>query len=160
MAETNINYEVMHYCPRCGHHGFISWGGDDLCYVCGTKMKEAPCEYELTQTHWGEVTKEEFDQLEQRLHEEVICHSPEFDIDLYNEKDNIIEQKHRQYREAMARGAAILAGKGNVPACVYCGSTNIRKIGYISRSFSAAIFGLGSKKIGKQFHCNNCGGDF
>ena len=25
---------------------------------------------------------------------------------------------------------------------------------------SGALWGLGSKKIGKQFHCNNCGADF
>ena len=44
--------------------------------------------------------------------------------------------------------------------CPYCKATNIRKIGIISRSVSAGLFGLGSKKIGKQWHCDHCGSDF
>ena len=45
-------------------------------------------------------------------------------------------------------------------ACPYCHSRNTSKIGTVSRMFSAGLFGLGSKKIGKQWHCNSCGSDF
>jgi hypothetical protein len=41
-----------------------------------------------------------------------------------------------------------------------CGSSKIRKIGLLNRAISTELWGLGSKKIGKQFHCNNCGVDF
>ena len=44
--------------------------------------------------------------------------------------------------------------------CPYCHSRNTSKIGTVSRMFSAGFFGLGSKKIGKQWHCNSCGSDF
>lgn len=44
--------------------------------------------------------------------------------------------------------------------CPYCHSTNTKKIGTTSRMVSAGMFGLASKKIGKQWHCNNCGSDF
>lgn len=45
-------------------------------------------------------------------------------------------------------------------ACPYCHSRNTSKIGTVSRMFSASLFGLGSKKLGKQWHCNSCGSDF
>lgn len=48
----------------------------------------------------------------------------------------------------------------NGVACPYCGSTNVRKISISSRAASTLAFGIMSKKIGKQWHCNNCKSDF
>lgn len=45
-------------------------------------------------------------------------------------------------------------------ACPYCRSTNTNKIGVIGRSVSFGLFGFGSSKVGKQWHCNNCKSDF
>ena len=44
--------------------------------------------------------------------------------------------------------------------CPYCHSTNTNKISGTTRWLSASIFGLSSNKIGKNFHCKNCGADF
>lgn len=44
--------------------------------------------------------------------------------------------------------------------CPYCNSTNINKISAIKKSASIIGFGILSKKIGKQWHCNNCKSDF
>lgn len=44
--------------------------------------------------------------------------------------------------------------------CPYCKSNNISKIGVFSRSLSTELFGFGSSKIGKQWHCKNCNSDF
>lgn len=64
----------------------------------------------------------------------------------------------------MDYGKAILEGrnKGNSygVSCPYCKATNVKKIGIGSRLISTGLFGLGSKKIGKQWHCNSCGSDF
>ena len=48
----------------------------------------------------------------------------------------------------------------NLPKCPYCHSTSIKKISAASRTASVIGFGIFSKKIGKQWHCNNCGSDF
>lgn len=48
----------------------------------------------------------------------------------------------------------------NVPTCPYCKSTNIKKISTSSRMLSTGFWGLGSGKVGKQWHCNQCGSDF
>ena len=47
-----------------------------------------------------------------------------------------------------------------VVQCPYCSSKNTSKISAVSRVVSTGFFGLGSKKMGKQFHCNKCGADF
>lgn len=44
--------------------------------------------------------------------------------------------------------------------CPYCHSLDTSKIGTVSRITSTDFFGLASKKIGKQWHCNNCKSDF
>ena len=44
--------------------------------------------------------------------------------------------------------------------CPYCHSTNTKKISGSSRVASFLTFGLASKKVGKQWHCNECGSDF
>lgn len=44
--------------------------------------------------------------------------------------------------------------------CPYCNSTNTKKLSTASRAGSILGFGILSKKIGKQWHCNNCGSDF
>lgn len=47
-----------------------------------------------------------------------------------------------------------------IVSCPYCESTNTKKIGLLGRGVSVGLFGLGSSKIGKQFHCNSCKADF
>lgn len=44
--------------------------------------------------------------------------------------------------------------------CPYCHSRNTKKISTAGRLFSVGFFGLGSSKVGKQWHCNKCGSDF
>ena len=47
-----------------------------------------------------------------------------------------------------------------VVECPYCHSSNTKKITTTGRMMSIGIFGFASKKIGKQWHCNQCGSDF
>jgi len=44
--------------------------------------------------------------------------------------------------------------------CPYCNSVNVSKISTLGRAASVGVFGLASKKIGKQWHCNHCKSDF
>lgn len=69
-------------------------------------------------------------------------------------------QNMSSFNAAMAHGKAILEEQSRRVTCSYCGSANVKKIGFVSRSVSTGLFGLGSKKLGKQWHCCNCGSDF
>lgn len=44
--------------------------------------------------------------------------------------------------------------------CPYCHSKYTRPINFFERFISTDVWGLGSDKIGKQFHCNNCDANF
>lgn len=44
--------------------------------------------------------------------------------------------------------------------CPYCSSGNVTRISNIQRSLSTYLLGLGSSKIGRQWHCNDCNSDF
>ena len=44
--------------------------------------------------------------------------------------------------------------------CPYCQSTRVDRIGLLSRIASIEIWGLASNKIGKEWHCNDCGSNF
>lgn len=44
--------------------------------------------------------------------------------------------------------------------CPYCQSTDTSKISMMGRVVSVGFIGIGSKKIGKQYHCNKCKSDF
>ncbi len=50
--------------------------------------------------------------------------------------------------------------QANVPRCLTCQSTNIKKISGISKAGSVALWGIFSQKVKKQWHCNNCGSEW
>lgn len=152
--------EYEYYCPKCGQCNFVTFKSDCLCKVCKSKMIETPPEYGLTEQNWLQLSSDEFNQIKQRLFDEVISKSPEFDAELYNRKDSILEEEDRLMEEALAPWKASLERGEEQVKCTYCQSTNVKKIGFLSRAVSAELFGLGSGKIGKQWHCKNCGSDF
>ena len=49
---------------------------------------------------------------------------------------------------------------GKRVVCPYCKSTNTEKISTVSRAVSVSLVGAASGKIGKQWHCKQCGSDF
>ena len=69
-----------------------------------------------------------------------------------------------QYKQAEAQQAArkeqqdLASGKRVV--CPYCKSTNTEKISTVSRAVSISLVGAASGKIGKQWHCKQCGSNF
>ncbi len=48
----------------------------------------------------------------------------------------------------------------NMPKCPTCSSINIRKISVTSKVASVAMWGLLSRKVHKQWHCDTCGSEW
>ncbi len=148
----------FYYCERCGRicRNDVNKGS---CDCCGSEA------YHLVpEKYWdeGEIFMRE--EQKELLWEELVKTSPVFDEDLFNRRDDIITSQVNSWIEASNRVDAFVEGrdKGNRFGieCPYCHATNVRKVSLAGRAVSAGIFGLGSKKIGKQWHCNKCGSDF
>lgn len=74
-------------------------------------------------------------------------------IKLHDEDPIEYELKMAQFREIAERKQP---NTSNQPHCPYCNSTDITKVSGTSRFASTLMFGIGSKKVGKQWKCNNC----
>jgi DNA-directed RNA polymerase subunit RPC12/RpoP len=146
-----------YYCKRCGRI-YISDANSENCDYCGSES------YPVPEKYWDEGEFFMRDEQEELLREELVKTSPVFDEYLFNHRDEDMRAEWAKSQAALARGRAILEGrdKGNRfgVECPYCHATNVRKVSLAGRAVSAGIFGLGSKKIGKQWHCNKCGSDF
>ena len=150
----------VYYCKKCGR--ILDTYRDNIehrCECCNSLMDSIPDKY-LSDGMF--ITKEE----ELKLIEELVKTSVEFDQYLFDHRDDILMKHNLEFNQKMAIGNAISKGvkpkeafKGNfnVAKCPSCGSTNISKIGTVSRMISTGIFGLASSKIGKTHKCNNCG---
>lgn len=156
---------MLDYCDKCGWiwQRSIQHENDAICSkceICGNQLKPVPNNY------YEEFQGIQFlsDEMKHKLIEELVKTSPNFDQYYFDNAINIKGQKDDAFNARMAHGKAVLEGRdiGNSygVTCPYCHATNIKKIGTGSRLMSIGLFGLGSKKIGKQFHCNKCGADF
>lgn len=160
---------MLMYCKKCGR--LIQ--DSDECDICHSIMYEVPEKYWLAGLNFAIS-----DKMEQQLYEELVKPSPEFDEELFNARPQIMEKKKKDYdqykaicndlnkgydmRTALKHVKDTEEGKPPKPEveCPYCHSHNTTKISGMSRWLSVGLFGIGSKKVGKQWHCKSCGSDF
>lgn len=147
---------MLCYCNKCGRLvSLLKKEINEPCDYCQNITQPVPDEY-LGGKSKGFIKPE----LEQQFIDEYIKSSPEFDQYLFDHRDEDLFNRRMENKAKLEHGKAILEEKSRSPKCIYCGSANIRKIGLLNRAISAELWGLGSKKIGKQWHCNHCGSDF
>lgn len=153
---------MLHYCKKCGriilYYDFEEV--DRICDFCKIPVYPIPEEFVASECSMKEGVREQFI-------DEYIKSSPEFDPDALARRQEYEVAHANDFNESMAfynNSKAALAGRasGNPYGveCPYCHALNVRKISFLGRSLSSGILGLGSGKIGKQWHCNRCGSDF
>lgn len=147
---------MLYYCKKCGRIMFLFDSWERICDCCKSDVYPVPEQYLSSELSINEDLKENFVN-------DYIKNSSEFDQNLFDSREEKAKQHandFEKYNTTLVHGKAILEEKSRRVACTYCGSTNVKKISLLNRAISAELWGLGSKKIGKQFHCNNCGADF
>lgn len=148
---------MLSYCKKCGRVQHDIFELQTICDVCGSEAYEVPRKY-IDDFRWRDGDGK------QALIEELVKTSPEFDQYLFDHRDEILSKKSAELNAKLEHGKAVREGrdKGNSYGitCPYCKATNVRKISATNRLVSTGLFGLGSKKIGKQWHCDHCGSDF
>lgn len=157
--------EFADTCPKCGCPVIISKNNNKInthkIFISGLKDVSEDREYDLT----------DFDKM---VDEKTLQNGSEISrilIQKYGVKwtdafliSDIIAFNNNQiptdYNEALEKMRASNRARreraeASKPKCPMCGSTNISKISTLSRASSIVGFGILSKKIGKQWQCNN-----
>lgn len=78
--------------------------------------------------------------------------------DINRRQEEMLERERRDYEREQQ--ILLKSQQQNIPHCPICGSAKLSKISTLNRAVSVSLFGIFSKKIGKQWHCNQCGTDF
>ncbi len=131
------------------YSGYYSWLDND-CYQCPMKN----CGHELVNIN---LSKEEFNVIISISKNIIFLESM---IDL-KEKDPIEYQlKMSQFKSQVEQQQSNKLQNDNTPKCPTCNSTNIKKISGLSKAGSVAMWGLLSRKVHKQWHCNQCGSEW
>ncbi|MCI8482793.1 MAG: hypothetical protein HFH41_00465 [Lachnospiraceae bacterium] len=141
---------VRCYCKKCGRQMFdyVEEGkGKSRCDICQSELYPVPEKYTFDKLFIKRELEEEFI-------EKYIKSAPEFDQSWFDRRDGIMERKDRERAQRQAWAKAREQG----PHCPYCGSSNIGRIGGVSRAISVGMFGMASGKIGKTHKCRSCGG--
>ena len=147
---------MLYYCRKCGRILQNDWEDPNCkCDCCKSITFPVPEKYWLNGLNF--LINDETENL---LIEELVKTSPQFDQYLFDHRDEILAKQSAEFNAKMAHGKAILEEQNKKVTCSYCGSTNVNRIGLLSRMVSVEFWGLASRKIGKQWHCNNCGSDF
>lgn len=160
MNSQIINQDNMYICSVCGQshvgsdlndqtgHRNIDNNKNKYCFFCHNLMLDTgirDSEYLAKRNTYPDY--------EQSIFEKIVIPYGKFDPEVQKETKRKIERNLRQ------PSLADLQGKNSV-SCPYCKSGSVRKISTASRLLSTGLFGLASKKIGKQWHCGSCGSDF
>ena len=141
---------LLFICPKCGNYGYKNIHHKDFngnCKYCNTPLIEAGWNVWILRYLPDESIEDE--------HEEALIKDT-LDKDLMNKRIAYYREKNK----ALLEPETTTHYKFSSVSCPYCKSSNTRKISAANRLFSAGLFGLGSRKIGKQWHCNSCGSDF
>lgn len=155
---------MLDYCDKCGWF----WQRDIMhetdgicgnCEICDNQLKPVPTEYYEEYPYF--INKE----MKQKLIEDLVKTSSNFDQYYFDNAINIKGQKDESFNAKIAHGKAVLEGKdkGNKfgVSCPYCKATNVRKITVTSKAIHTSIFGLWSiGRNSKNYHCDHCGSDF
>ena len=81
-------------------------------------------------------------------------------IKLHDEDPIEYQLKMSQFKANLKQQESSKVEEDNKVHCPYCNSTNVNKISGLSKAGSIAMFGIFSRKVHKQWHCNDCRSDF
>ena len=146
-------------CKSCGA---ISFNKEDICPVCNIPLITVPFFTGRKIDNLGGEDRDKYIEeiTLQKLNPIMVQKRKDYLKKIYKEQKEILQKRIRKSEESRINEYQQKYLVEHNIHCPYCNSTNVTKIGTVNRAISVGMFGLASKKIGKQWHCNNCGSDF
>lgn len=151
--------DVQGYCPKCASYYPKSKAlseGRVICDFCGTEIEYS----DMLVSDFTELWEKEKEKLgidiplNSEPIERLIIKTFLLDNDKFNEVLFNNKWHSEQYKSQLQ------SVEKNVPKCPTCGSASIKKISGISKAGSIALWGIFSRKVHKQWHCDNCGSEW
>ena len=146
-------------CKSCGA---ISFNKEDICPVCNIPLITVPFFTGRKIDNLGGEDRDKYIEeiTGQKLNPIMVQKRKDYLKKIYKEQKEILQKRIRKSEESRINEYQQKYLAEHNIHCPYCNSTNVTKIGTVNRAVSVGMFGLASKKIGKQWHCNSCGSDF
>ena len=146
-------------CKSCGA---ISFNKEDICPVCNIPLITVPFFTGRKIDNLGGEDRDKYIEeiTGQKLNPIMVQKRKDYLKKVYKEQKEILQKRIRKSEESRINEYQQKYLAEHNIHCPYCNSTNVTKIGTVNRAVSVGMFGLASKKLGKQWHCNNCGSDF
>lgn len=148
----------MKYCSKCGRELFDR---DIECDKCKSVnfISEKECKEIIEKINNANMfSKKKLlkDPIYKMVYDSIINKPKDyFNVCIVNSNNDSNEEYFDRIKEHTIKQST----KHNIH-CPYCNSSNVTKIGTVNRTISVGMFGLASKKIGKQWHCDKCKSDF
>ena len=146
-------------CKSCGA---ISFNKEDICPVCNIPLITVPFFTGRKIDNLGGEDRDKYIEeiTGQKLNPIMVQKRKDYLKKIYKEQKEILQKRIRKSEESRINEYQQKYLAEHNIHCPYCNSSNVTKIGTVNRAISVGMFGLASKKLGKQWHCNNCGSDF
>ena len=146
-------------CKSCGA---ISFNKEDICPVCNIPLITVPFFTGRKIDNLGGEDRDKYIEeiTGQKLNPIMVQKRKDYLKKIYKEQKEILQKRIRKSEESRINEYQQKYLSEHNIHCPYCNSTNVTKIGTVNRAVSVGMFGLASKKLGKQWHCNSCGSDF
>lgn len=146
-------------CKSCGA---ISFNKEDICPVCNIPLITVPFFTGRKIDNLGGEDRDKYIEeiTGQKLNPIMVQKRKDYLKKIYKEQKEILQKRIRKSEESRINEYQQKYLAEHNIHCPYCNSSNVTKIGTINRAVSVGMFGLASKKLGKQWHCNSCGSDF
>ena len=146
-------------CKSCGA---ISFNKEDICPVCNIPLITVPFFTGRKIDNLGGEDRDKYIEeiTGQKLNPIMVQKRKDYLKKIYKEQKEILQKRIRKSEESRINEYQQKYLAEHNIHCPYCNSSNVAKIGTVNMAVSVGMFGLASKKIGKQWHCNNCGSDF
>lgn len=145
---------IVLMCPKCGLIKTPEENSHscDICEYCKTSAIQIDLDVSLLKN----ATKEEKPHVNERAWRKFLYNNPEFDEEVFEKRLEEERIRHQKIQERLDSRSS----SWDTPFCPYCRSPYVKKITTGERMISTAMFGLGSSKVGKEWHCQICKSNF
>ena len=158
MKVDNNHRTALFYCPHCSKTQWCREGEVQLCKLCKhclIQFNEFISEEELKDL----VLKNDGKDYTLMLlaAQQKAVQSPEYSPQKHWEKPLAKASVNARIIQPTIRMQTHLEEPSFSPKCPTCGSTAVKRIGFVERAVSVELLGLWSSKLGKTMSCKNCG---